>query len=382
MAGSVSSSRSTVGRPAFVAVAAWAAVATALFAVELAARGSPAAVVRGRSVWWDSLVQLDIARHGYSEATIWQFPGFPLAVRAAHAVVGDWQWAGVAVAAAAGLTAAVLFRRWCLIAGLDERGATVALLLLLAYPWAFFLFGVPYNDGLFLALALGAFSLLERRHPWSAAAVAALACATRPTGIVLVAALLVRGVELDGVSSVPQVRAGRLRVRHVAPALGLGGLAAFAGYCWVRFGDPFVYARIQTDLTDGPRWGSPSTWPPLQFLTRIGELRYLGVGAVSLVVAQAALTVLATACVPAVARRFGAGYAVFLSGVVALVWFGAWDFASAGRYLIAAFPAVALLGERLAARRAWTVGAVVVPMGALGATLLLAFTRGAWYGNW
>ena len=53
---------------------------------------------------------------------------------------------------------------------------------------------------------------------------------------------------------------------------------------------------------------------------------------------------------PAVGRRFGWGYATFVMVLAAIPTVGSIDYLGAGRYMLAAFPTMALVAERLAGR--------------------------------
>ncbi|MGH8990367.1 MAG: hypothetical protein ACRDZ7_02440, partial [Acidimicrobiia bacterium] len=119
---------------------------------------------------WDSDWYSFIARKGYfyagpgQQSAVAFFPGYPAAMRLVMVVVRDALVAGVLVTYAAGLATAVLFWRWCR-AALGERVARVAVVGLLLWPFAFYLFGVVYSDALFMAAAVAAFVALERDHP-------------------------------------------------------------------------------------------------------------------------------------------------------------------------------------------------------------------------
>ena len=78
-----------------------------------------------------------------------------------------------------------------------QRGAALtAIAVLVVYPYAFFLHGAVYSDGLFLVTAIGAFLLLERRMYWLAGVVGALATAGRPVGLAVAVGLAVRVLEI------------------------------------------------------------------------------------------------------------------------------------------------------------------------------------------
>ncbi len=86
------------------------------------------------------------------------------------------------------LAALIVFYRWCAkLAG--DAAALRASVLLSAFPTAMY-FSVGYAEGLFvLCVALALWSVLEKR-PWLACLACAAATATRPTGIVLSAVIL------------------------------------------------------------------------------------------------------------------------------------------------------------------------------------------------
>ncbi|MFI8915749.1 mannosyltransferase family protein [Streptomyces sp. NPDC053513] len=161
-------------------------------------RPEPFASVVGR---WDWNHFLHIARDGYfpddpaARPDEWDnreafFPGFPLALRALHLLVGDWTAAGLLISLVAGAVAVLSLGRIARLHLSGAAGARRAVLLLLVSPCAVFL-AVGYSESLFLAFALPAW-LAARHHEWRPAALLAV-CATtvRVTGLFLVAALVV-----------------------------------------------------------------------------------------------------------------------------------------------------------------------------------------------
>jgi hypothetical protein len=57
------------------------------------------------------------------------------------------------------------------------------------------------------------------------------------------------------------------------------------------------------------------------------------------------------ALVPAVQRRFGWAYALYVLGVCGMALIGTKDFMGSGRYLLSAFPLFAVVGDLLCQRR-------------------------------
>ena len=144
----------------------------------------------GTFAQWDSGWFLQIADHGYfsKQATAF-FPLYPLVVHGVAEVTRSSVVAGVLVSLAAGGTGVVVLHR---IARplLGHAGADDSVLLVALYPIAF-VFTAAYSDGLFLVLAAGSFRAAMQRRALAAGVLGGLACATRPLGLALLAALLV-----------------------------------------------------------------------------------------------------------------------------------------------------------------------------------------------
>lgn len=314
------------------------------------------------------------------------FPGYPLVVRWVADLGIDPVVAGLAVAAAAGLAATLLFWQW-LVARVPTRTCILAVAVLLTYAYGWFLFGVLYSDALHLALALGAFVLLDRDRPWLAAAVAGAATGTRPVGYAVAVALVILVLERDGVLGssgrrrwaarwgVPdRFDRGRLRVRHLAlAALSCWGVLAYSAYLWRRWGDPLLWLGVQDHWSQGPSAG-PETWFKIHMAARMVRIHDPGYIASNL--AQAAVLVVVVLFIPGVSRRFGFGYGVYVAVLVATVAFGTNELIGAGRYLMAAFPVIPCLARWLEQRR------IVVPYLVVSAIALVAltvlFSRGAY----
>jgi len=338
---------------------------------------------------FDGPEYLKIAASGYfyspgvRSPVVW-FPLYPMTVRAVEVVVGNWLISGVLVAGACGAFAAALLWRWLSVQGMSGRTQTVAFLAAMMYPYAWYLYGVVHSDALFLMLVLGAFLLIERDKFVLAGLVGSLATATRPTGLALIPALVVLAWERSGVLVVPEsasqlVRRFRLPVHLVkekvtaksfAPLLSCCGVGAYMVFLGVRFGDPLAFKTNQ-------RVYHPENLPLLKraFFVRWRDFGDAPSYALTITF-QACLAALVIWSLPAVARRFGWGYAVFAGVLVAIPMVSTGDFMGTGRYMIAAFPVWAMLGERLAARpRGWTV---VATSGVLMVLLSMGFAR-SWY---
>ncbi|HEV7757918.1 MAG TPA: hypothetical protein VGO78_02975 [Acidimicrobiales bacterium] len=279
------------------------------------------------------------------------FPGYPLAMRYTGSVIGDNALAGILVTVACGMGVAVVFWTWCRDR-LTPPAATSALLLLLLYPYGYYLYGVMYAEALFLFATLLAFHLVERDHPVAAGVVGALATFTRPVGIAVVVGLALRTLERRGALTRPgwlgvptRISLGRVRPRDAGVLLSIGGLAAYAGFLWAEYGDPFLFSEVER------YWDQPPglrTWLKIELLQ---DLRFhITSPFVWGLLVQGTLALLALATVPFVGRRFGWGYAGYMFVVLAIALVGTKDFQGLGRYVLAAFPVFALAGEHLTER--------------------------------
>jgi hypothetical protein len=331
---------------------------------------------------------VNIADHGYFDAdppqqsSVAYFPGYPLVARPVAALLDNTPLALVVVTWLAGFAALLLFARWC-ASRMRRRTAMLAVACFALYPYAWYLYGAGYGDALFLAFAIGAFLLLEDDHPVVAGLAGAAAAATRPIGIAVAAGLVLRAIERRGglprrggrgwlarLGVPARVDLRRIRPRDAGVLLAPLGLAAWSGYLWARFDDPFAYSTVQA------AWGQaegPRTWFKIAFTEEM--LNGTRTGYRNLI--QAALVLLALVAVPFVARRISAAYGGYVLVAVALPALSTRDFFGMGRYLLGAFPLFALAGLLLAERPR-----LRVPILAASAALLVLGTYGFarnWY---
>lgn len=164
---------------------------------------------------WDWYRYLTVAEYGYTsgkgpayDTNITAFfPGFPLVLRAAHAVVRNWAAAGLLVSLVAGAVAVVALARLAQFEyesrqsnsesgnahadpGSGGKAARTAVLLLVCAPAAVFL-AAGYTESLFLAFAIPGW-LAARQGRWVGAGVLlALACTIRINGLFAAAGVLV-----------------------------------------------------------------------------------------------------------------------------------------------------------------------------------------------
>jgi hypothetical protein len=328
-----------------------------------------------------------IARDGYyslgpdAQSPVAFFPAYPMAMRLVGVVTRDVVLAGIVVTALSGLAMVTFLYRWA-VGRVGVAVARTTVLLVVVYPYAYYLFGAVYADAFFLAAAVGAFLLLERGHPILAGLAGALATAARPVGVAVLIGLVLVTIHRRGGF---RQAWSRMRPADAGVLLAGGGLAAWCAYLWVRFGDPLLWDQVQ----GAPGWDQgfgPDTWIKRVFWARLpdvpGWLRdsvgswsfptEAGSSWIHLVytlglVLQAGLLLLALALLPRVFRRLGWGYGTYALIVLAIPLVGSKDFQGVGRYALAAFPCFVvgaeLLVDRPRLRWCW--------LGASGALLLL-----------
>lgn len=199
---------------------------------------------------WDSAWYLVIAQHGYrpefgafTASRTAFFPLYPLGLRAISDLGVPPVLAGVLLSLAAlALGLYALHRLTALESG--PRVARLTVLLTALSPMAFY-FSAVYNESLYLALSVGLF-LCARRGQWGrAAALGALASATRNTGVLLMlplALLYLYGPRQDRAPDRLLARSPRPRYRLRADALWLAlvpvGLGLYIAHLALAGGDP------------------------------------------------------------------------------------------------------------------------------------------------
>ncbi len=205
---------------------------------------------------WDALWYISIALHGYPnpQPTAF-FPLYPALIRLVTLVVGEANVLPAAMIVSNLGTLGAFIALGLLAAGEEtaEDASWRVIRVFAAYPLAVFL-TAPYTEGLFVAFAAAAL-FCGRRGAWRwAAGWALLAALTRPTGLALAPALLWEyGRQHEwwvparwrngGWRALlrPRTLTEAVLVAAAAPA----GVAAYALYCWVRFGDPITFIRAE-----------------------------------------------------------------------------------------------------------------------------------------
>lgn len=203
---------------------------------------------------WDSYWYLAAAQLGWPAHfnpmipnTTGFFPALPLLLRFVHALLlgSNWPLTGfvteVLIQVPAVVAVAALARRV-----LNERQANVAVVLFCLFPGTY-VFSQVYTEPLFvLATALCLYGL-HSRNWWMAGLGAALAGATRPTGIILMACCAWVAAR--------EIWRHDERKALIAPALSPIGIAAFSIYLQIHSGTYRAYMLSQQGA-----WGQKFTF--------------------------------------------------------------------------------------------------------------------------
>lgn len=242
-------------------------------------------------------------------------PLYPLLIRLARPICLGSPWiAAWVVSNVAFLCALIALYRWATTM-LDQERAAQIVLLVSAFPFAFFYFA-PYSESLFLLLAVCSFLLAEEGKQRSAAALSALACLTRPVGVAVTAGLSL------------MYWWNRRRRAAAAVWLAVLPLAAFGWYVGSRSGHPlaFLYNHSQGWVRAS---GSPAHVLAAQFRTRLTPFDRID--------AALALTFLASGILAW--RRLGTGYGAYV--IVGTLVPLAHGLVGMERYVTVLFPAMA-----------------------------------------
>lgn len=295
----------------------------------------------------DSQHYLDIARDWYLSEGPWDrlvqlvfLPGYPLAVRAVAAVVGDYLYAGLLVSALAFAGAGCVFYR---LLRLDMTHAVAVRVLkyLCILPGAFF-FTAPMSESLFLLLCLACVYCARVRRWWLAGLLGGLAAFTRSLGVVLMVPVL-----WELVADRKAGKAWRFPALLLIPM----GFAAYCGVNYAVAGDPLQFLTYQSI-----HWGQHLGF---FFNTAAYQLEHaisadvqtaLGLWIPNVVYSLAALVLMLFAA-PRMRPSYLAFFIAYYVVAIGTTWL-----LSAPRYLVALFPVPLALGLVTRTPRADRIG--------------------------
>ena len=327
---------------------------------------------------WDALWYAGIARAGYQNVTQTAFfPLYPLLVRAGTLQVGAPDDGRVYLVGLLLSNLAFFFALWALrVLAERESGpeaASRATIYLAVFPTALYFFA-PYNESLFVLLTVTCFLALRTERWWLAGALGLLAALTRSAGIFLVLPFALEYLGRRGW----QWR--RVRADALALVLIPGGLALYALYCWVSFGDPLAYSHVQIHWDRVVSWPWTGLWRQVVGLWQAQPASFfqahdlLDLGATLFVLAMLVLGW----------RRLPHSYSLFalllLATMLLLPGGGATGYldplASNQRFALEVFPAFMTLG--MLVKRPAAHQAIIIIFSGLLAILSIVFISGRW----
>lgn len=257
-------------------VLAGAAVRSSQLVVDAAAEGeerpeNAVGLITGALTSWDGLWYLEIVRQGYprvipdnityfqEEARAAFFPVYPFVVRVFDVVFpGGDTFAALAVNLLLGAVAVVLVGLLALRLT-DAEVAARAMILFAVFPGSFVL-SFAYSEATLIVLVAACLLLLLDERWVLAGLVGALATATRPNGVALVAACVV--------ASFIAIRARRDYASLAAPLLSPLGFIGFQVFLAAHTDEALPWFRVQREAwAEGTSFGGTAVTNTLSFLS-------------------------------------------------------------------------------------------------------------------
>ena len=199
---------------------------------------------------WDSVAYKAIVLNGYVYANDGQgynvafFPLFPLLIRLLMQLGLPFEVAGTLLNSVAFLGALLIFYRW-ISQNYTLKIAQWSTAILAWCPFSLFC-TVIYTEGLFLFLSVSALVLFQQKKYILASIFGALSTATRVTGIALIPTFFLAAW---------QGKRGILA--YLSSFLSGLGILAYSVYCWLQFGEPLAFVKVQKAWTPSDQvfWG-------------------------------------------------------------------------------------------------------------------------------
>ena len=304
------------------------------------------------------------------------YPLYPLLVRAVGTLAIGPELAALLISNVAFLTALVLIYRIA-IRHLEPAVASRSLWILALWPWAIF-YSYAYAESLELLLVAGAFLLMERGAWIWSGVVAALAGASRPSGILT--SLAFAGEFVQRVFHFPPpLGEGRVGARGSLSHVIIGGLLSplgLLGFCLIlliQTGNPFGFLHAQS-LWLGPHPRNP-LFPITSMLRLVTRHNILDTEApvFPILVGFVAALGWAVRRLPLRYAAWGAGFLV----VAVLQGYYVRSVTAAPRHVLEWFPFFFAIAMVLRPARAW----FLTPLWLLASAVVLA-AYAAMFGSW
>lgn len=277
---------------------------------------------------WDTLQYQAIAERGYLsfENSLFVPPLYPFLMRNLGELLGNTLLAGLIISNLFGFAAIFAFYRLMIYEFGDEKRAYRAILYLLSFPTAFFIFA-PYTESLFFLGALLNIYYL-RREKWLLAGLwgAVAALARLPGALIVIPALYAAWMAWRKVRSLRP---------WLAPILAAAGAAIFPLYSWFGLG----LSPLAPLSTQASRFHGGLTVPGWNLIMAVKQI-LLGIYSLTNSL-DLFFTLLFIAGSLAVAKRMPKIYGVYTLSFMALYLFriaAVYPLLSNSRYVLILFP--------------------------------------------
>ncbi len=202
----------------------------------------------------DALAYVDIAQRGYDSTPPGYFPVYPALLRGIGEATSSLIVGGVLLSITALVVALVLLHRLAVIE-VGEAAARRTVYIVALFPTTVY-FSAVYTESVFLLVSVGCLLAARTGHWATAGLLGMVASATRNTGVVLMAPLVMlylygpRGDGEPPVSRRSWRRPHRLRLDAMWIGLVPLGLVAYSLYCAVAFDDGLAWLHSHAATAD------------------------------------------------------------------------------------------------------------------------------------
>jgi Gpi18-like mannosyltransferase len=282
---------------------------------------------------WDSYWYLDIVQNGYylktdnTLANVVFFPLYPALIKILGTIfLGNFVLAGWILSMIFLILACAYFYKFTkeFHPKIDPE---LPVLLMLIFPTAFF-FNVVYTESIFLFLTIITFYYAFRKNFYLAGFFAFLGALTHSNGVFLALPIFWKIIENDGWKTIFSLK----YFKKIIPVLFAPlGSFLFLGYDYLKFGDPFLFFKIQSN------WGRSFSinWEHFSFFSR---------PSITNMFIDIFLAIFIISAVVVVYKKLSPLYAIFMSTTL-IAAFTSGTLMSVGRYSLVMFPLFILLAS-------------------------------------
>jgi hypothetical protein len=299
------------------------------------------------------------------EFAIPYWPMYPLLMAIVAVVVRNLALSGILVSNIALILFLWAFAQIYELKKKEKGGRERAVFYYLIFPTSFFLSAV-YSESVFLAFCSWSVLMALKGRWWIAGILAGFATGCRPVGFALAPALGILYLQHIGFSLRDLKTLRNLDIKALAPCLSILGFAGFLIFCWIHYGDPLYFSRLQ------PSWRRSEAG----FFAAVAEFFRSGpvLRAYYNSWIDFGLAFFAIITLPLIYLRYGLALGLFSTIVIFLpINYGFMSFA---RYFLASFPHFMLLADWGKTR--WVDALLITLFAGSLALFFAAFSQWGW----